>query len=1455
MTEHAKPGPFGGSAAILGFLYQLQATATRLIEAQIQHSGSDSSVDSVQAILEPSSGGDTIVEAGERHCIQFKLRSQAIDIGTLADSVLPDLFGAHCEQICHRYELQSNQRLTKPAAALFSFLKGEKEVTAAIERDCQRVRSSCLEVFAKRNGHENGFDQAFEMFCSRLHLATPTDAVASRVQLAQHLHANMPYGDQIEAKLDQLTGNLLEQASKNGSVVTGAMITEMLGLAIVSDAQARLEAALKAALDARQYNVAYDVRPALPVSATASLDLIAGPSGNGKSWALCRLAQDALDTHRPALLIRASDRAELEREMKRLIAIEALNHESPIEPTALGKLWRRHNSDDEATILVLWEGCRNAEELRQAFYQNGLGEGLILKAELPPEADAGTFREIGIVPREIGEFGESELFNALNRRGVNAGAVPATIRRMLRHPVLCGFYAQLAIEDGGWNPSNEYLVLQRFWNRARDKAGQAAGARLKALAGKIVEKAAAEATDTEILALGFTDEQLGQLAASGWLAQLSGKWRFAHDRLLTWAIAEWLAERLSQTSAGVDEIASLIETLQNDSPEDRTRLHGLGFLMMDVLWLATSGSTAAAKLAELLALLEDDRQHRSSQSFYRELCPTIGPAIVDGLLARAKLVTNENSDFGIASNVAAAIRALRLPQAARDPIVRQLAEGDEKAWKLLLLLGSEWPLAAQHERVWEGLVDAYRNLGAERRNFEHFERHRESALCLCYADPAWLEARILSTNDAKSLGIATSLLREIAPTPEWQQWNRISSHLFEHMDADDHARLVGFVRRLKDMARVPFLIEQIEKATHCAPDALAALAQMDPPKALEIIATKPAMRYPPHAGIWLHRLLDYSPTQARDLIGDWLMQIDPTGCMLASLWTGAKADVGPATVATLLHRLDEELAQEGGGDERTTRVLLGILGSGKLDPAGDETFHSMRGSRLASSLRIRLEGHALGAQNPLADEIWTLLLRIGGEDFETYVINLLDGSVEHRGYGVGSAVFTPTSGVVDRLAVMAADWSTAYAEILRKAIWRILVGLDPDIWYPRMLALLTASTDPERALGLELFDDLGFAEDASALVDCVRMTQPGSALEARAINLAIHYGARDSLLLERALPRFRKDQDADGHLAACNVLLQERGTPARAELDEFLMEFTAKTSWNSTDLEVLAIRLHQDDVSEEMLAAAEPFMRHPSFFGERIIDPYLERGHRGVHDIVLERAFAPPDMMTNELPDMIDALARIDISRAEQAFEQAWPETPRRQRYLVTCSRRLGIAALQAMLNCLPSKEGGQDSEIAFRAMCIELRRRHEQALPIILVRYGTATKPDRELLVKVISWLPEAEAELQQIVARDPDPDIRETAEELLSLHRRRAAAVSAYRAEPASNANLQFTMEIVDPEMLYRLNDEWSISELIQANGQQTIIAEDTFVRRFNKVAKTRYKRVRIRPRMRASETSDDD
>ncbi len=1447
MNRNKSQLPTGGSAAVSGFLYQLLSTGTRLLSAIISPDNSDRT-GTVTAILEPRAGGDAIIEAKSRHCIQFKLRSHRLDAGALAGSVIPDLFGAHCDQRCDRYELQSNQALTVPAAALFSFLHDGGKETRKIKHNLDRATAFCKAIFRQKNGSEIGFEESFAAFRQKLYLAPLIDVTEVRDKLAQHLRSRIPYSDQVGARLDELTGKFLSRASQNDGIITEQMLAEMLDSPLRSDPSAVLQSSLQTALSARQYDVAFDVRSALEVSITTRLGLVAGASGNGKSWALCRLAEEAILTHKPALLLRASNRNELERELKRHIAVDALGHQSPIEPSALGELWRRRTGDPMAELLVIWEGCKNAEELKQIHYQGGLGQGLQLIAELPPDAETGGFLQMGITPYEITGFGESELFDALGRRGVNAGAVPMSIRQMLKHPVLCGLYAQLAVEDERWNPENEYRVLQGFWDRARDRAGKLAGTRLKALARAMVHSAAAEVTDSQIHDLGFNEAELGQLIVSGWLTQLSGKWRFAHERLLTWAIAEWMAEQFWKPDVTAVEIASQIETLENYSPPDRNSLHGLGFLTMDVLWLLATEVKSHSKVAELLVLLEDDPHRGASGSFYSELLPTIGNAIVDILLARIGLAGSDDSDIGIVRNVASAIQSLQLTQSRRDQLTRLLADGVGKRWEVLLTLASEWPLTKYRERIWNGLIEAYSALGNQQQPaFAAFERYRQAVLRLCRDDPAWLVEKLLCTNDGKSLGIGISLLREIDPEPHKDQWNRIAPHLFEHVPSGEYGQLIGFVRRVRDVGKIPFLIQQIELATTFAGDALTALSELDPQRALDVISARPTIPTPPRAGVWLHRLLERAPDTANKLIHDWLIHIDPTGCMLASFWGGAKAKVTSETLLALLQILGVELARNGASDRQTIRTLLELLGSAELDPAIDVTFHTMRGTNLAAKLRLLLKDHAAGAQNEFSVEMWNLLLRIGGEEFEAYVVDLLEGPVEWRAHGVNSAIYSLTCDVVAKLETMAFDWKTPYELPTRKKIWRILISHQSNLWYPRMIGLLHEVDEQPLTLGLELFDDLGFREDAAVLLEVVRLSKPGSELEARSINVAIRHGASHVSLLERALARFNKEGDSEGHLAACNVLLQERGGKARAQLDEFLLQMVGESSWNSTDVAVLAVRLRQADVSEKLMTAVEPFLRRRSFFGENIIKTYVSNGHKVARDILIERAFSPHSMFTNELPDMIDTLAGIDMEKAELAFAQAWVVTPKKQRYLVPCIRKLGIKSIEIILNHLPSQEKGQDAAITFRMMCVELRRRHEESLPLIRSRYAIADKSDRTSLVKVLSWMPQANVELTTIAECDPDPDIRDLAEIQLIEWYRDCAAVEAYRNDSGSIAKLVHALEIVDPEVLYWSKDEWSIAELTRLHGQHLLIAEDLFVRRFNKVAKTRYKHVGIRQRTR--------
>ncbi len=258
----------------------------------------------------------------------------------------------------------------------------------------------------------------------------------------------------------------------------------------------------------------------MPRCARAHLDQCGRPVdarrralGCGKSWTLYRLGHVLDARGEPVVLIRAGTSADLCTQLRLAIAGKALLLEQPIESAALGQLWRRVQATPDAVVTILWEGCRDARVLDEIRLQGGLGPGLNLVAELPV-TNSLTLTEFERCPvHQVGEFTPLQLFEALDKRGVSAGLVPQSIRRMLRLPVLCGIYATLALEREDWNPQTEYRVLEDFWARARSRAGSFAGTRLKALARLLLQVRRTAANDDEIASLGFTEAELEALSA------------------------------------------------------------------------------------------------------------------------------------------------------------------------------------------------------------------------------------------------------------------------------------------------------------------------------------------------------------------------------------------------------------------------------------------------------------------------------------------------------------------------------------------------------------------------------------------------------------------------------------------------------------------------------------------------------------------------------------------------------------------------------------------------------------------------------------------------------------------------------------------------------------------------------------------------------------------------------
>ncbi len=178
----------------------------------------------------------------------------------------------------------------------------------------------------------------------------------------------------------------------------------------------------------------------------------------------------------------------------------------------------------------------------------------------------------------------------------------------------------------------------------QDHSGDARG--VKRLAARFVARGRYPFGGEDIDAAGLDDGAVARLERSGWVVREGGgQWRFGHDRLLNWAVAEALVARWAADETAAADLASTIDCLgEGRTPAGETRPPRLGFLLMDVVWLAANNrEIGAARLASLLRELEARIGHGYPEELYKRLLPTAGPTVLPALETRIGEEPDEGS--------------------------------------------------------------------------------------------------------------------------------------------------------------------------------------------------------------------------------------------------------------------------------------------------------------------------------------------------------------------------------------------------------------------------------------------------------------------------------------------------------------------------------------------------------------------------------------------------------------------------------------------------------------------------------------------------------------------------------------------------------------------------------------------------------------------------------------------
>lgn len=1452
-VESPSHGAPGGSAAIYGFLHQITLSVRQLLDAQFGQTGGKLDKTTITAIFEPLGGGDLSLEGSDREVSQIKHRARALPIGEIARKVLPDLFRAHCARPAGKYTLHTTSGVSGPGLALIALCKcwagsdateraalpndGHLDIALAKAKDIHRASRSGL-----------SFEDDFTTFLKRFEVLPPLAADHARAEVLNWLKSRVAHGERAEADLNGVVGFLFNRAKVSDAVIGVDDLLGYLGLPGSSEGHrdsnaARLADALVRALDTREFNATLDVRDPIVVDPADPLTLITGPSGCGKSWALFRVATVCALAQQPAVLVRAATKADLLHQLMQIVAVEALRREQPVAPMQLGLAWRRQCEDPSASIVILWEGCRDATSLDDIRLAGGLGPGLTLVAEFPV-GDSETLSDFKAVPtHHVGEFTPHQLFEALRLRGVAAGLVPQQIREMLRMPVLCGIYATLALELDHWNPLTEYRVLEDFWARARKRAGKFAGTHLKQIARAMVTELRSAISDDDVHALGVSETELLSLIGAGWLTSDGGRWSFAHDRLMTWAIAEALVSDFAKGTLDAPALAARVVALQDRDDDEKALCPLLGFLLMDVLWLLGDYTRRSAEIATFLEAFEPEAM-TGAATLYGELIGTTGTKMRSALLERAKRI--EDPHDIVEGYLVAGFRALPLDTEDQAALLQELWSADTGAGhSIAISLGIQWPMTLQRDQLWKDYCELNADRETDAFDYDLFQRMEKALKTVVRADPLWLSLQIADQEGQEELRLAAYLLKGLDSDAGGPVWEAARDKLFERIPSDRQSVLVECAKRFADRSAIPWLLDMIRTEHRATSYALDALIAINPIEGLALLETRPSLPTWPYGRLWIDRLLDVDSDRATNVLRDWLQQRDPSGGALAAIWSRAEDRIDAASLDFLLDRLTDALTSPPSANQHNPATsLLSLLGSLTLDPRHDPLFQLRRETSLPTELRQRAIAHFEGTHDDRLVEVCRLLRRIGGNAYEAVVLHgLSPDDVGNARTGINFAIFAPTPAILERLGRLAEHGShTDKDDGPLLDLWRTLLALAPNLWRPKMTALLESESEREILLALTLIPEFLEEGDHAQILSCLARSLPGSAIEERAMNVAAQTGDPDPATVDRAIARLGDKGNDKGQLGALNILLADCSIKGRAALDAHLAPIETAKSWSSYDADALAIRLGQGNASANLWRAGERMMQRPSLFGDRFVDVFAERDPPRALSILLERAFAPPDWVTSTQPDAIRLLSKSDRPLATQAFVRAWADHGSRRQHLAPSVPYLDEDALRAMVDHLEEDQSVHGDGLAYRAACVELRRGHERATPLLLARLAGAPAPVREALCSALGWMPGSPALLADLIANEVDADVREEAEQV-RRHWLRVENAVAYFREARTLEAMEYAIDISDPAPLCAWSDPLRIIEDIQPDPRLTTFAERQLARRFNEVRKSRHKRIQVR------------
>ncbi len=509
-------------------------------------------------------------------------------------------------------------------------------------------------------------------------------------------------------------------------------------------------------------------RRALPI-VTSSFAILSGESGQGKTWTLAQLAFDQIKRGELAIVMRSPTKIE---EVVNCISeriwqpIHSDRGTIAVMAKSLGGAFR---NDDGIWLTVYIDDVQDrefAQRLARSKW-NEYGVRFIVSAQPRITQVIQSIRKSTQVI-DIGNFRSADLHRFLNHhdRAEALETMPDDIFDLLLKPVHASIFVQLA-KRAFWAGDSEYELISAYWEygslQAREQSDHPSDKyALRSLAAQLLTgKGHYPWRTADLRAVDLNDPAVLRLERVGLLRRpVPDRIQFAADRMLNWAIAGSLVEKIQEddlSPAQAEALLASIDGLQTKKKEEIGLR--LGYVYFDALWLLAhecEPEFVADLIWEHIVRLP---QEAGAEDRWRNGYGSLGAKILPALELLASRAFNEERDWDIQTNIPFAIAAVAMsdPKSVQKLIARQVTSEAEREVEMGLSAARLIPVPAALDAIWSEHLkraSAYNQLRKQstiddnfRASFFDQQLSLDALRVAISARPDWLDAKLATETD------------------------------------------------------------------------------------------------------------------------------------------------------------------------------------------------------------------------------------------------------------------------------------------------------------------------------------------------------------------------------------------------------------------------------------------------------------------------------------------------------------------------------------------------------------------------------------------------------------------------------------------------------------------------------------------------------------------------------------